>query len=101
MCIIQLTINCIFLIPQVCFTTKGVRIAGILKDKDEKFELNIHKQEVIKVIAHFGNVEPAQPLVTLYLLKTCAEYVKNQLKLPDDQHHEREFTSIYKHLILN
>jgi len=54
--------------------------------------LHIHKQEVIKVIAHFGNVEPAQPLVTLYLLKTCAEYVKNQLKLPDDQPHERKST---------
>eukprot|EP00099_Drosophila_melanogaster_P012633 NP_001286956.1 veloren, isoform D [Drosophila melanogaster] len=91
----SLKCSCVRLVPYrfeitepVCFTTKGVRIAGILKDKDEKFELNIHKQEVIKVIAHFGNVEPAQPLVTLYLLKTCAEYVKNQLKLPDDQHHE-------------
>jgi len=89
MCIIHFS-NRNLAFHQVCFTSKGVRISGVLQDKDEKFVLHIHKQEVIKVIAHFGNVEPAQPLVTLYLLKTCAEYVKNQLKLPDDQPHERK-----------
>ncbi|XP_017121911.1 uncharacterized protein LOC108142509 isoform X3 [Drosophila elegans] len=92
----SLSCSCVRLVPYkfeitepVCFTSKGVRLAGILKDKDEKFVLHIHKQEVIKVIAHFGNVEPARPLVTLYLLKTCAQYVKNQLQLPDDQPHEQ------------
>lgn len=75
---------------QVTFTSKGVRIAGILENKDEKFVLNIYKREVIKVIAHFGSSEQAQPLVTLYMLKTCAQYVKAQLKLPDDPPNERE-----------
>ncbi|KPU78983.1 uncharacterized protein Dana_GF10888, isoform B [Drosophila ananassae] len=76
----------------IYFTAKGIRISGIVQDKendkDEKFTLNIYKHEVIKVIAHFGNVDKAQPLVTLYLLKTCAQYVKSQLHLPDDPPHE-------------
>lgn len=76
---------------QVTFTSKGVRIAGVLENKDEKFVLNIYKREVIKVIAHFGSSEQAQPLVTLYMLKTCAQYVKAQLKLPDDPPNEREY----------
>lgn len=63
----------------------------MLPDKDEKFVLNIYKHEVIKVIAHFASYEQAQPLVTLYMLKTCAQYVKSQLQLPEDTPNERKW----------
>lgn len=45
------------------------------------------------MIAHFGSSEQAQPLVTLYMLKTCAQYVKSQLKLPDDPPNDRKLPS--------
>ncbi|XP_017028788.1 sentrin-specific protease 6 isoform X3 [Drosophila kikkawai] len=88
--------NCVRLVPYryeitepITFTSKGICITGIVPDKDAKFTLHIYKHEVIKVIAHFGSAEPAKPLVTLYLLKTCAQYVKTQLLLPDDQASEQ------------
>ncbi|XP_026847514.1 uncharacterized protein LOC6601672 isoform X3 [Drosophila persimilis] len=91
-----ITCSCVRLIPYrfetiepVTFTSKGIRINGILKDMDEKFTLNIYKHEVIKVIAHFGSSDQPQTLLTLYLLKTCALYVKTQLCLPDDQPSEQ------------
>ncbi|BFF98975.1 uncharacterized protein DMAD_06991 [Drosophila madeirensis] len=91
-----ITCSCVRLIPYrfdtiepVTFTSKGLRINGILHDMDEKFTLNIYKHEVIKVIAHFGSVDQPQTLLTLYLLKTCALYVKAQLCLPDDQPNEQ------------
>jgi len=79
---------------QVSFTSKGVRIAGTIEDKDEKFVLHIYKREVIKVIAHFASSEQAQPLLTLYMLKTCAQYVKAQLQLPDDPPNERKHLNV-------
>ncbi|XP_017863621.1 PREDICTED: sentrin-specific protease 6 isoform X3 [Drosophila arizonae] len=92
----ELTCKCLRLMPYrfmvtepIIFTSKGVRIAGVLPDKDEKFVLNIYKHEVIKVIAHFASYEQAQPLVTLYMLKTCAQYVKSQLQLPVDTPNEQ------------
>lgn len=45
------------------------------------------------MIAHFGSSEQAQPLVTLYMLKKCAQYVKTQLKLPDDPPNDRKLPS--------
>ncbi|XP_062135947.1 sentrin-specific protease 6 isoform X2 [Drosophila sulfurigaster albostrigata] len=92
----ELNCKCLRLFPYrfevtepVKFTSKGVRIAGILPEKDSKFVLNIYKREVIKVIAHFASSEQAQPLVTLYMLKRCAQYVKTQLQLPDDTGNEQ------------
>ncbi|XP_064547590.1 sentrin-specific protease 6 isoform X3 [Drosophila montana] len=92
----ELTCKCLRLMPYrfmitepVTFTSKGVRLAGVLPDKDEKFVLHIYKHEVIKVIAHFASYEQAQPLVTLYMLKTCAQYVKSQLQLPEDAPNEQ------------
>ncbi|XP_022215278.2 uncharacterized protein LOC111069497 isoform X2 [Drosophila obscura] len=91
-----ITCSCVRLMPYrfdtiepVTFTSKGIRINGILQDVDKKFTLNIYKHEVIKVIAHFGSAEQPQTLLTLYLLKTCALYVKAQLCLPDDQPNEQ------------
>lgn len=53
------------------------------------------------MIAHFGSSEQAQPLVTLYMLKTCAQYVKSQLKLPDDPPNDRKLPSkMFAHPIL-
>ncbi|XP_030371902.1 uncharacterized protein LOC115622167 isoform X3 [Scaptodrosophila lebanonensis] len=69
----------------VIFTSKGVRISGVLPGKDEKFVLNIYKHEVIKVIAHFASNDQAQPLLTLYVLRKCAQYVKSSLNLPEEQ----------------
>lgn len=86
---------------QVTFTSKGIRITGIVTDKDAKFTLHIHKHEVIKVIAHFGSTEPAQPLVTLYLLKKCAQYVKTQLHLPEDQPNERESSEFLEYIYVS
>ncbi|KAH8305212.1 hypothetical protein KR018_003245 [Drosophila ironensis] len=90
----SLTCTCVRLVSYkfevtepVYFTAKGVRIVGRLQEggqEAKKFTLQIHRHEVIKVIAHFGNADRAQPLVTLYLLKTCAQYVKTQLQIPDE-----------------
>ncbi|XP_060664441.1 uncharacterized protein LOC132797032 [Drosophila nasuta] len=92
----KLSCKCLRLFPYrfevtepVKFTSKGVRIAGILPKKDTKFVLHIYKREVIKVIAHFASSEKAQPLITLYMLKRCAQYVKTQLQLPDDTANEQ------------
>ncbi|XP_032598837.1 uncharacterized protein LOC6557562 isoform X2 [Drosophila grimshawi] len=92
----ELPCKCMRLMPYrfqitepVAFTSKGVRIMGLLQDKEEKFVLHIYKREVIKVVAHFASYEQAQPLVTLYMLKTCAQYVKTQLQLPDDSPNEQ------------
>ncbi|XP_062138169.1 sentrin-specific protease 6-like isoform X2 [Drosophila sulfurigaster albostrigata] len=92
----ELSCKCLRLFPYrfevtepVKFTSKGVRIAGILPEKDTKFVLHIYKREVIKVIAHFASSEQAQPLITLYMLKRCAQYVKTQLQLPDDAANEQ------------
>ncbi|XP_034480938.1 sentrin-specific protease 6 isoform X3 [Drosophila innubila] len=92
----ELTCKCLRLMPYrfhltepISLTSKGLRISGTIPEKDEKFVLHIYKREVIKVIAHFASSEQAQPLVTLYMLKTCAQYVKTQLQLPDDPPNEQ------------
>ncbi|KRF98934.1 uncharacterized protein Dwil_GK12576 [Drosophila willistoni] len=95
----SLTCNCVRfmsmrfeVIEPITFTSKGLHIVGIIsdKDRDQKFTLNIYKHEVIKVIAHLSSNEQAQPLVTLFLLRNCAQYVKTQLQITDDQQQQQQ-----------
>lgn len=59
-------------------TSKGIRIVAPLEtDPLDTFVLHIHKQEVVKVIAHFSK------MLCFYTLRTCAQYIRSSLKMPD------------------
>ncbi|XP_073836301.1 sentrin-specific protease 6 veloren isoform X2 [Musca autumnalis] len=67
---------------QVVITSKGVRIVAPLESNpSETFPLHIHKQEVVKVIAHFSKTTDS--MLCFYTLRTCAQYIRTSLKMPD------------------
>uniref|UniRef100_A0A1A9V6V2 Ubiquitin-like protease family profile domain-containing protein n=1 Tax=Glossina austeni TaxID=7395 RepID=A0A1A9V6V2_GLOAU len=67
----------------VIITSKGIRIvAPLQKNPNETCILNIYKHEVVKAIAHFSLVKNS--MLCFYTLRSCAQYIKNALKLPDD-----------------
>uniref|UniRef100_A0A1B0A5Z5 Ubiquitin-like protease family profile domain-containing protein n=1 Tax=Glossina pallidipes TaxID=7398 RepID=A0A1B0A5Z5_GLOPL len=66
----------------VIVTSKGIRIvAPLQKNPNEMCILNIYTKEVVKAIAHFSQVKNS--ILCFYTLRSCAQYIKNVLKLPD------------------
>ncbi|XP_061398907.1 uncharacterized protein LOC133334608 [Musca vetustissima] len=67
---------------EVVITSKGVRLVAPLESNpSETFPLHIHKQEVVKVIAHFSKTTDS--MLCFYTLRTCAQYIRTSLKMPD------------------
>ncbi|XP_075164441.1 uncharacterized protein LOC142237012 isoform X2 [Haematobia irritans] len=67
----------------VLLTPKGIRIVAPLEtDTSETYTLHIHKQEVVKMIAHFS-AKQSESLLCFYTLRNCAQYIRNSLKMPE------------------
>ncbi|KAL9928467.1 sentrin-specific protease 7-like isoform 1-T1 [Glossina fuscipes fuscipes] len=66
----------------VVVNSKGIRIvAPFQENPNEMCTLNIYKKEVAKVIAHFSLVQNS--MLCFFILRSCAQYIKNVLRVSD------------------
>lgn len=77
------TINKPYYLLQVVITSRGIRIiAPAETNPSENVAVHIHKQEIVKAIANFSK-SSSESLLSIYTLRTCAQYIRNSLKMPD------------------
>ncbi|XP_075164173.1 sentrin-specific protease 6-like [Haematobia irritans] len=80
---IRLGTYCFDPLEPVVITSKGIRIVAPLEtNPSETFKLHIHKDEVVKVIAHFS-AKLSDSMLCFYTLRSCAKYIRSSLQMPD------------------
>ncbi|TMW52161.1 hypothetical protein DOY81_002720 [Sarcophaga bullata] len=73
---------------QVTITSLGVRIVAPLEtNPNESFALNIYKNEVVKIIAHFSKSSSVNSMICFYTLRNCAQYIRSSLKMTEVEKH--------------
>lgn len=66
----------------------GVRIVAPLEtNPNESFALNIYKNEVVKIIAHFSKSSSVNSMICFYTLRNCAQYIRSSLKMTEVEKH--------------
>ncbi|KAM7357797.1 sentrin-specific protease 6 veloren isoform 2-T7 [Cochliomyia hominivorax] len=73
---------------QVIITSLGIRIVAPLEtNPSETFALNIYKNEVVKIIAHFSKTSSVNSMLCFYTLRNCAQYIRTSLKMAEVSKH--------------
>lgn len=76
----------------VIITSKGLRfVAPSAKQPQEKHELNIHKNEIVKIVGQFGK----KTTLIIYVLNTCGKYIRERLEMSSENDSKQETFSFY------